>query len=86
MYTRRLKYTGKKDLVALLSYDEKPGIQATGNLYSDKPPSGEHRTWFKNHDYKKRETLTLLAGIDFLTGEITHIVRERYRSKEFIYI
>ena len=28
---------GSMNLVALLSYDEKPGIQATANLYSDKP-------------------------------------------------
>ena len=75
---------GKKDLVALLSYDEKPGIQATGNLYSDRPPSSEHSTWSRNHDYKRLGTLSLLAGIDLLTGEVTHIVRERHRSEEFI--
>ena len=75
---------GRKDLVALLSYDEKPGIQATGNLYADKPPSPEHGTWSRNHDYRRLGTLSLLAGIDLLTGEVTHIVRERHRSEEFI--
>ena len=75
---------GKKDLVALLSYDEKPGIQATGNLYSDKPPSSKYSTWSRNHDYKRLGTLSLLAGIDLLTGEVTHIVREKHRSTEFI--
>ena len=69
---------GSRNLVALLSYDEKPGIQATGNLYSDKPPSIDHGTWSRNHDYKRVGTLSLL------TGEVTHIVRERHRSEEFI--
>ena len=75
---------GKKDLVALLSYDEKPGIQATDNLYSDKPPSNKYSTWSRNDDYKRFGTLLLLAGIDLLTGEVTHIVREKHRSEEFI--
>jgi transposase len=75
---------GSRNLVALLSYDEKPGIQATGNLYADKPPSVDHGTWSRNHDYKRLGTLSLLAGIDLLTGEVTHIVRERHRSIEFI--
>ena len=75
---------GRKYLVALLSYDEKPGIQAIGNLYSDKPPSPDHSTWSRNHDYKRLGTLSLLAGIDLLTGEVTHIVRERHRSEEFV--
>ena len=75
---------GKKDLVALLSYDEKPGIQATDNLYSDKPPSNKYSTWSRNDDYKRFGTLLLLAGIDLLTGEVTHIVRKKHRSEEFI--
>ena len=69
---------GKRELVALLSYDEKPGIQATGNLYADKPPSIDHGTWSRNNVYKRLGTLSLL------TGEVTHIVRERHRSIEFI--
>ena len=53
------KKEGKKDLMALLSYDEKPGIQATGNLYSNKPPSIDHGIWSRNHDYKRLGTLSL---------------------------
>ena len=75
---------GSRNLVALLSYDEKPGIQTTGNLYSYKSPSNEHGTWSRNHDYKRLGTLSLLTGINLLTGEVTHIVRERRRSEEFI--
>ena len=73
-----------RNLVALLSYDEKPGIQATGNLYSDKPRSIDYGTLSRNHDYRRLGTLSLLAGIDLLTEDVTHIVRERHRSGEFI--
>lgn len=43
------------------------------------PHSNEHGTWSRNHDYKRLGTLSLLAVIDLLTGEVTHIVMERHR-------
>ena len=47
-------------------------------------PSNKYSTWSRNHDYKRFGTLLLLAGIDLLTGEVTHIVRKKHRSEEFI--
>ncbi len=35
-------------------------------------------------EYKRHGTLSLLAGIDLLTGKVHALVRERHRSREFI--
>jgi transposase len=73
------------EVVGVLSYDEKPGIQALGNTAPDLPPvSGRHTTWRRDHAYKRHGTLSLLAGIDLLSGEVLGLVRERHRSAEFI--
>lgn len=73
------------DLVAVLSYDEKPGIQALGNTAPDLPPApGKHATLGRDHEYIRHGTLSLLAGIDLLSGEVLGLVRERHRSAEFI--
>lgn len=68
-----------------LSYDEKPGIQAIGNTAEDLPPvPGEHATIRRDSEYKRHGTLSLLAGIDLVTGEVIGSVEERHRSREFI--
>jgi len=73
------------DLVAVLSYDEKPGIQAIQNTAPDLPPvPGKYATIGRDHEYIRHGTLTLLAGIDLLTGEVLGLVRPRHRSTEFI--
>jgi transposase len=38
----------------------------------------------RDHEYKRHGTLTLMAGIDLLTGHVHAIVKERHRSREFI--
>jgi len=73
------------DLVAVLSYDEKPGIQALQNTAPDLPPApGRHPARGRDHEYVRHGTLSLLAGIDLLSGEILGLVRARHRSAEFI--
>jgi transposase len=73
------------DLVAVLSYDEKPGIQALENTAPDLPPvPGKHSTVGRDHEYIRHGTLSLLAGIDLLSGEVLGLVRKRHRSAEFI--
>ena len=73
------------DLVAVLSYDEKPGIQAIQNTAPDLPPvPGKHATIGRDHEYIRHGTLSLLAGIDLLSGEVLGLVRPRHRSAEFI--
>src|SRR5439155_13743804 len=38
----------------------------------------------RDHEYKRHGTLTLMAGIDLLTGHVHALVKERHRSREFI--
>jgi len=71
--------------VAVVSYDEKPGIQAIATTAPDLPPEpGVHPTFARDHEYKRHGTLSLLAGIDLLTGKVHALVRDRHRSREFI--
>jgi transposase len=71
--------------VAIISYDEKPGIQALANTAPDLPPKpGEHEGFARDHEYKRHGTLSLLAGIDLLTGKVHARVEERHRSREFV--
>ncbi len=73
------------DAVAIVSYDEKPGIQAIANTAPDLPPEpGAHATFARDHEYKRHGTVSLLAGIDLLTGQVHALVRDRHRSREFI--
>jgi hypothetical protein len=56
--------------VAIVSYDEKPGIQAIATTAPDLPPApGLHATFARDHEYKRLGTFSLLAGIDLLTGK-----------------
>jgi transposase len=71
--------------VAIVSYDEKPGIQAIATTAPDLPPvPGAYATFARDHEYKRHGTLSLLAGIDLLTGKVHALVKERHRSREFI--
>src|SRR5258707_1040037 len=38
----------------------------------------------REHEYKRHGTLSLLAGIDLLTGKVHALVKDRHRSREFI--
>jgi transposase len=73
------------DAVAIISYDEKPGIQAIATTAPDLPPEpGVHATFARDHEYQRKGTVSLLAGIDLLTGQVHALVRDRHRSCEFI--
>jgi transposase len=73
------------DAVAIISYDEKPGIQAIATTAPDLPPGpGTHATFARDHEYKRHGTVSLLAGIDLLTGKVHALVKDRHRSREFI--
>lgn len=82
-----LRDAGKdpSELVAFLSYDEKPGIQALGVTAPDLPPvPGKHPEISRDHEYVRHGTVSLLAGIDLLTGHVHGLVLDRHRSCEFI--
>ncbi len=69
----------------MLSYDEKPGIQAVENKAADLPPvPGKHTTIGRDSEYIRHGTLSLLAGIDLVTGEVIGAVEDRHRSREFV--
>ncbi len=71
--------------VTIISYDEKPGVQAIGTTAPDLPPQpGAHATFARDHEYKRHGTLSLLAGIDLLTGKVHASIEDRHRSREFI--
>jgi transposase len=73
------------DTVAIISYDEKPGMQAIGSTAPDLPPKpGVHAAFARDHEYKRHGTLSLLAGIDLVTGKVHALVKDRHRSCEFI--
>ena len=71
-------------LNAISPCDEKPDIQAIGNIYPDKQPDEDHGYVSRNHDYRRNGTLSLLAGTDLITGQLISLVEERHRSLEFI--
>jgi hypothetical protein len=59
------------EVVGVLSYDEKPGIQAISNTAPDLPPvPGRHARVGRDHEYKRHGTVSLLAGIELLSGEV----------------
>ncbi|MBE0525103.1 MAG: hypothetical protein IBX40_12365 [Methanosarcinales archaeon] len=71
--------------MAIVSYDEKPGIQSIGNKHPDlMPVEGKHPTISRDYEYVRYGTLSLLAGIDLLTGVIHYKIRDKHRSIEFI--
>jgi transposase len=80
---KKAKKPGKP--VTIVSYDEKPGIQAIATTAPDLPPvPGTYATFARDYEYKRHGTLSLLAGIDLLTGRVHALVKERHRSREFI--
>jgi hypothetical protein len=48
------------------------------------PVPGTYATFSRDHEYKRHGTLSLLAGIDLLTGKVHALVKDRHRSREFI--
>jgi len=51
----------------------------------DLPPKpGVHAAFARDHEYKRHGTVTLMAGIDLLTGKVHALVKDRHRSREFI--
>ena len=67
-----------------VSYDEKPGIQAIGCTSPDRPPKLGKGYIQRDCEYIRYGTLSLLAGIDLLTGEAIPLVSETHKSTDFI--
>jgi len=67
-----------------VSYDEKPGIQAIANVAQDQLPTEQHGFIARDSEYKRLGTISLLAGIDLLTGEIIPQISDTHKSADFI--
>lgn len=67
-----------------VSYDEKPGIQALENIAPDLAPKKGYGKVARDYEYKRLGTLSLLAGMDLLTGEIIPLVSDTHKSSDFI--
>lgn len=75
---------GKAEEITI-SYDEKPGIQATGNTSGDlRPEPYKYKGIDRDFEYVRHGTQSLLAGIDLITGEITATVSDTHKSSDFI--
>lgn len=72
------------EAVHVLSYDEKPGIQAVATTSEDLLPDEKHSTIGRDYEYKRLGTLSLLAGIDLQTGEAIPLVSETHNSGDYI--
>ena len=79
-----LPFEGDDQMVHVLSYDEKPGIQAIATTSEDLRPNFENGTIKRDYEYKRLGTVSLLAAIDLQTGEGIPLVKERHSSTEYI--
>lgn len=79
-----LPYEGDDPEIHTISYDEKPGIQAIATTTPDLPPTLKNGVNMRDYEYKRLGTLSLLAGIDLLTGEAFPHVSETHKSSDFI--
>jgi len=77
---------GEKNIDKItISYDEKPGIQAIGNVAKDLMPIvGKHKTISRDAEYKRYGTISLLAGMNLHTGKVTHYISPTHKSSDFI--
>src|SRR6266436_6493713 len=74
----------------LLAYREDPSFFAVGRALGlhhqtvQRCESGAHATFAREFEYKRHGTVSLLAGIDLVSGKVHALVRDRHRSREFI--
>ena len=78
-----LPFTEDDQVVHVLSYDEKPGIQAIATTSDDLMPDENHPTISRDYEYRRLGTVSLLAGIDLQTGEAIPLVRESHNSRDY---
>ena len=79
-----LPFDEDEQAVHVLSFDEKPGIQAIATTSEDLPPDENHKTFNRDYEYKRLGTISLLAGIDLQTGEAIPLIRESHNSRDYI--
>ena len=73
-----------EEIVHILSYDEKPGIQAIATTSEDLLPNQNNGTINRDYEYRRLGTLSLMAAIDLQTGEAIPLVSESHTSADYI--
>lgn len=71
-------------MIHTVSCDEKPGIQAIATTSEDLRPTTGNGSVSRDYEYRRLGTLSLLAGIDLLTGKAIPVVSETHKSSDFI--
>ena len=86
-----LQFDEKGDLIPfesqvthVLSYDEKPEIQAIAATGKDLLPNEEHAAIKRDCEYKRLGTVSLLAGIDLRNGEAIPLISDTHNSRDHI--
>lgn len=73
-----------EEVVHVVSYDEKPGIQAIATVAEDLPPTKDNGVIKRDYEYRRLGTVSLLAGIDLQTGEAMPLVSDSHNSDDYI--
>ena len=79
-----LPFCDDDQIIHVLSYDEKPGIQAIATTSDDLLPDDNHSTISRDYEYKRLGTISLLTGIDLQTGEAIPLVKESHNSNDYV--
>ena len=79
-----LPFGDDDQIIHVLSYDEKPGIQAIATTSEDLLPNDNHSTISRDYEYKRLGTISLLTGIDLQTGEAIPLVKESHNSNDYV--
>lgn len=79
-----LPFGDDDQIIHVLSYDEKPGIQAIATTSDDLLPDDNHSTISRDYEYKRLGTISLLTGIDLQTGEAIPLVKESHNSNYYV--
>lgn len=79
-----ISFSEDEQVVHVLSYDEKPEIQAIATISEDLQPDDNHKIISRDHEYKRLGTISLLAGIDLQTGEAIPLVKDSHNSMDYI--
>jgi transposase len=76
--------SGQDSGVAVMSYDEKPGIQALSATAPDLPPGSGHGAVGRDYEYVRHGTLSLLCALNLKNGEVVPLVRDSHASADFV--
>jgi transposase len=67
----------------IVSYDEKPAIQAIADTAPDPLPGAEGCV-SRDYEYERLGTIYLLAGLELISGEVTGLIRYGNNKGDFI--